>query len=37
MNVITREQLIKYISEYDMEVKGNTWINENSGYYPASL
>jgi hypothetical protein len=23
MNVITREQLIKYISEYDMEVKGN--------------
>jgi hypothetical protein len=24
MNVITREQLIKYISEYDTEVKGNT-------------
>ncbi len=24
MNVITRVQLIKYISEYDMEVKGNT-------------
>jgi len=24
MNVITREQLIKYVCEYDTEVKGNT-------------
>ena len=31
--IITREQLIKYVSEYDMEViKENVWINENSGY-----
>ncbi len=29
--IITREQLIKYVSEYDT-YKGNVWINENSGY-----